>query len=133
MNFGVNTIANDDHASKTSRTLTQRPGRYSLGVERVSRGAKGSVEPPSERTAASGLPDPVLGNAPSCREYPPNTSGPAEADRLTDNHDGWLSPKSPNSAERVVLATASSQNSARAIKISLPEFVFDLREVLCHP
>jgi glucose-6-phosphate 1-dehydrogenase len=39
--------------------------------------------------------DPILGNATPCHEYEPNTWGPAEADRLPADHDGWLDPKGP--------------------------------------
>jgi glucose-6-phosphate 1-dehydrogenase len=37
--------------------------------------------------------DPVLGNVTPYHEYPPNTWGPAEADRLTADHGGWIDPK----------------------------------------
>ncbi len=37
--------------------------------------------------------DPVLGNATPCREYEPNTWGPAEANRLLAENEEWLDPK----------------------------------------
>jgi glucose-6-phosphate 1-dehydrogenase len=37
--------------------------------------------------------DSVLGNATPCHEYEPNTWGPAEANRLPADPDGWLDPK----------------------------------------
>jgi len=37
--------------------------------------------------------DPILGGETPCHEYEPNTWGPAEADRLPADHDGWLDPQ----------------------------------------
>jgi glucose-6-phosphate 1-dehydrogenase len=38
--------------------------------------------------------DPVLADPPPSIAYEPGTWGPAEADRLTADYDGWLDPKS---------------------------------------
>ena len=37
--------------------------------------------------------DPVLEHPSPCIVYEPGTWGPAEADRLTADYDGWLDPK----------------------------------------
>ena len=38
--------------------------------------------------------DPVLGNATPLYEYPINTWGPREADRVIGGNDGWINPRS---------------------------------------
>jgi glucose-6-phosphate 1-dehydrogenase len=95
------------------------PGEAMCGedVELIATHQTGSEMPPYERLLGDALRgdqtlfasedsveaqwrvvDPVLDNVTACHEYEPKTWGPAEADRLTADHDGWLDPKASSAA-----------------------------------